>query len=282
MLATLEMGNTRTPALSFLVAEAVTQLEPDIRFRQVLVGLVLNSSQSSPWDKQWQAGRQASREAGREAGREREKQSAHFTEDTRLYHSFQCSTSQDTSLCLCPASGLDSGCTITLVSHSNMMLIWPVCLSPWNRLLELELLSTGQTLRAVRVLRPLKLVSGIPSLQVVLKSIMKAMVPLLQIGMLLFFAILMFAIIGLDFYMGKFHRTCFRTDTGEQAAEFPCGMEAPARTCENGTVCQEYWIGPNYGITNFDNILFAILTVFQCITMEGWVDILYNVSSPYT
>uniref|UniRef100_A0A8C4ZFR6 Calcium channel, voltage-dependent, N type, alpha 1B subunit, a n=1 Tax=Gadus morhua TaxID=8049 RepID=A0A8C4ZFR6_GADMO len=133
-----------------------------------------------------------------------------------------------------------------------------------------------RTLRAVRVLRPLKLVSGIPSLQVVLKSIMKAMVPLLQIGMLLFFAILMFAIIGLDFYMGKFHHTCFHKDTGELAADFPCGMEPPARTCPNGTVCREYWIGPNYGITNFDNILFAVLTVFQCITMEGWVDILYN------
>uniref|UniRef100_A0A7N6BGV2 Voltage-dependent N-type calcium channel subunit alpha n=1 Tax=Anabas testudineus TaxID=64144 RepID=A0A7N6BGV2_ANATE len=133
-----------------------------------------------------------------------------------------------------------------------------------------------RTLRAVRVLRPLKLVSGMPSLQVVLKSIMKAMVPLLQIGLLLFFAILMFAIIGLDFYMGKFHRTCFKIDTGEQAAEFPCGLEAPARTCANGTTCREYWIGPNFGITNFDNILFAVLTVFQCITMEGWVDILYN------
>ncbi|XP_068454963.1 calcium channel, voltage-dependent, N type, alpha 1B subunit, a isoform X14 [Clinocottus analis] len=132
------------------------------------------------------------------------------------------------------------------------------------------------TLRAVRVLRPLKLVSGIPSLQVVLKSIMKAMVPLLQIGLLLFFAILMFAIIGLDFYMGKFHRTCFRIDTDEQAADFPCGLEAPARTCANGTACKEYWTGPNFGITNFDNILFAVLTVFQCITMEGWVDILYN------
>lgn len=56
-------------------------------------------------------------------------------------------------------------------------------------------------------------------LQVVLKSIMKAMVPLLQIGLLLFFAILMFAIIGLDFYMGKFHRTCFRIDTGKQEEE---------------------------------------------------------------
>ena len=50
--------------------------------------------------------------------------------------------------------------------------------------------STGldlRTLRAVRVLRPLKLVSGIPSLQVVLKSILCAMAPLLQIGIYLIF-----------------------------------------------------------------------------------------------
>uniref|UniRef100_A0A8C1XMC6 Voltage-dependent N-type calcium channel subunit alpha n=1 Tax=Cyprinus carpio TaxID=7962 RepID=A0A8C1XMC6_CYPCA len=128
-----------------------------------------------------------------------------------------------------------------------------------------------RTLRAVRVLRPLKLVSGIPSLQVVLKSIMKAMIPLLQIGVLLFVAILMFAIIGLEFYMGKFHRTCFDNVTGE----LPCGEEYPARECEKGSVCAEYWLGPNYGITQFDNVLFAVLTVFQCITMEGWTDMLY-------
>ncbi|XP_064346926.1 voltage-dependent N-type calcium channel subunit alpha-1B isoform X7 [Camelus dromedarius] len=134
-----------------------------------------------------------------------------------------------------------------------------------------------RTLRAVRVLRPLKLVSGIPSLQVVLKSIMKAMVPLLQIGLLLFFAILMFAIIGLEFYMGKFHKACFPNSTdAEPVGDFPCGKEAPARLCEGDTECREYWPGPNFGITNFDNILFAVLTVFQCITMEGWTDILYN------
>uniref|UniRef100_A0A2K5X3R1 Voltage-dependent P/Q-type calcium channel subunit alpha n=1 Tax=Macaca fascicularis TaxID=9541 RepID=A0A2K5X3R1_MACFA len=133
-----------------------------------------------------------------------------------------------------------------------------------------------RTLRAVRVLRPLKLVSGIPSLQVVLKSIMKAMIPLLQIGLLLFFAILIFAIIGLEFYMGKFHTTCFEEGTDTQASPAPCGTEEPARTCPNGTKCQPYWEGPNNGITQFDNILFAVLTVFQCITMEGWTDLLYN------
>ncbi|XP_017671346.1 PREDICTED: voltage-dependent R-type calcium channel subunit alpha-1E isoform X4 [Lepidothrix coronata] len=131
-----------------------------------------------------------------------------------------------------------------------------------------------RTLRAVRVLRPLKLVSGIPSLQIVLKSIMKAMVPLLQIGLLLFFAILMFAIIGLEFYSGKLHRACYTNNSGELEEldpPHPCGVQG----CPPGYECRE-WIGPNDGITQFDNILFAVLTVFQCITMEGWTTVLYN------
>ncbi|XP_033934690.1 voltage-dependent P/Q-type calcium channel subunit alpha-1A-like [Pseudochaenichthys georgianus] len=132
-----------------------------------------------------------------------------------------------------------------------------------------------RTLRAVRVLRPLKLVSGIPSLQVVLKSIMKAMIPLLQIGLLLFVAILMFAIIGLEFYMGQFHNTCYDKISGDIMDDRPCGDELPSRLCTNETRCEHRWIGPNYGITQFDNILFAVLTVFQCITMEGWTDMLY-------
>ncbi|KAG7261577.1 hypothetical protein CRUP_002106 [Coryphaenoides rupestris] len=59
---------------------------------------------------------------------------------------------------------------------------------------------------------------GSRGLQIVLKSIMKAMVPLLQIGLLLFFAILMFAIIGLEFYSGKLHQTC-KSQPGILAAE---------------------------------------------------------------
>lgn len=46
--------------------------------------------------------------------------------------------------------------------------------------------------------------------------------------------------------------------------------------CKNeSSTCIENWIGPNYGITSFDNIGLAMLTVFQCITMEGWTTILY-------
>lgn len=53
-----------------------------------------------------------------------------------------------------------------------------------------------------------------------------------------------------------------------------CGF----KKCSENYTCNNNWPGPNDGITQFDNILFSILTVFQCITMEGWTTILYNVS----
>ncbi|TRY65828.1 hypothetical protein DNTS_018004 [Danionella cerebrum] len=140
-----------------------------------------------------------------------------------------------------------------------------------------------KALRAFRVLRPLRLVSGVPSLQVVLNSIIKAMVPLLHIALLVLFVIIIYAIIGLELFMGKMHRTCFFFREGHKGhiAEekpAPCApSSAHGRHCSpsNMTQCMMGWEGPNDGITNFDNFAFAMLTVFQCITMEGWTDVLY-------
>lgn len=144
-------------------------------------------------------------------------------------------------------------------------------------------------------------------LQIVLNSIMKAMVPLLHIGMLVMFVIIIYAIIGLELFIGRMHKTCYSSTTGDafflaqpaQAAAgalcfcltldllsapgfmmeddpSPCAFAGSGRFCvENGTECRGKWEGPNGGITNFDNIFFAMLTVFQCITMEGWTDVLY-------
>uniref|UniRef100_A0A8C6P3N8 Voltage-dependent L-type calcium channel subunit alpha n=1 Tax=Nothobranchius furzeri TaxID=105023 RepID=A0A8C6P3N8_NOTFU len=138
-----------------------------------------------------------------------------------------------------------------------------------------------KALRAFRVLRPLRLVSGVPSLQVVLNSIIKAMVPLLHIALLVLFVIIIYAIIGLELFIGKMHATCYTVGSeliGEEEPA-PCAISGHGRQCPiNGTECREGWHGPNGGITNFDNFLFAMLTVFQCITMEGWTDVLYWVN----
>ncbi|XP_067320282.1 voltage-dependent L-type calcium channel subunit alpha-1F isoform X1 [Anolis sagrei] len=135
-----------------------------------------------------------------------------------------------------------------------------------------------KALRAFRVLRPLRLVSGVPSLHIVLNSIMKAMVPLLHIALLVLFVIIIYAIIGLELFIGRMHKTCFIIGSDLEAEEdpSPCAFSGHGRECTvNNSECRGKWEGPNGGITNFDNFFFAMLTVFQCITMEGWTDVLY-------
>ncbi|XP_049341885.1 calcium channel, voltage-dependent, L type, alpha 1S subunit, b [Astyanax mexicanus] len=141
-----------------------------------------------------------------------------------------------------------------------------------------------KALRAFRVLRPLRLVSGVPSLQVVMNSILKAMIPLFQVVLLVFFLVTLFAIMGLELYKCKMHKTCYYEGTDiialrENEVPSPCAQAGNGRRCTiNGTECRGGWPGPNFGITHFDNFGFAMLTVFQCITMESWTNVLYWVN----
>ncbi|NXB70270.1 CAC1S protein, partial [Donacobius atricapilla] len=141
-----------------------------------------------------------------------------------------------------------------------------------------------KALRAFRVLRPLRLVSGVPSLQVVLNSIIKAMVPLLHIALLVLFMIIIYAIVGQELFKGRMHKTCYYLGTDVIATvgsekPAPCTSSGHGRHCSiNGTECRGGWPGPNNGITHFDNFGFAMLTVYQCITMEGWTEVLYWVN----
>uniref|UniRef100_A0A2A4JH49 Voltage-dependent L-type calcium channel subunit alpha n=1 Tax=Heliothis virescens TaxID=7102 RepID=A0A2A4JH49_HELVI len=137
-----------------------------------------------------------------------------------------------------------------------------------------------KALRAFRVLRPLRLVSGVPSLQIVLNSILKAMVPLLHIALLVIFVIIIYAIIGLELFSGKMHKSCYNKYTDEiMDTPHPCDLDNGFNCSLIGEEmeCREGWIGPNFGITNFDNFGLSMLTVFQCITLEGWTDVMYNI-----
>ena len=71
-----------------------------------------------------------------------------------------------------------------------------------------------KALRAFRVLRPLRLISGVPSLQIVMNAILMAIIPLINIALLVLFVIIIYSIIGLELFMGAFHKTCFHNVTG--------------------------------------------------------------------
>nr|QQY02566.1 voltage-dependent L-type calcium channel subunit alpha-1F [Cryptocotyle lingua] len=147
-----------------------------------------------------------------------------------------------------------------------------------------------KALRAFRVLRPLRLLSGLPSLQVVLNSIITAMVPLLHIALLVIFVIIVYAIIGLELFQSKLHYTCYNTTTPNYEMmknPRPCTNESSHmgyKCSELGSnfQCLDYapkrFAGPESGIISFDNFLLSMLTVFVCVTMEGWTETGYKIT----
>ena len=44
--------------------------------------------------------------------------------------------------------------------------------------------------------------------------------------------------------------------------------------CDGGYFCGKTNRNPNFGVTNFDNVMYAFLNVFQIVTLEGWSDIM--------
>ncbi len=119
--------------------------------------------------------------------------------------------------------------------------------------------SSLAALRSFRVLRPLKTISGIEGLRLIVSAILASM-PLLRdtIIVLLFFFII-FAIAGLQLFSGVLKRRCIFIETGipNENDEF-CGQ----KPCDPGYFCGKTNMNPNFGATNFDTIVYAIIAIF--------------------
>ena len=66
--------------------------------------------------------------------------------------------------------------------------------------------------------------------------------------------------------------------TSVPAAESATGASCPQDASEGfGVYCfyGDWHSNPNFGLTSFDNILWAWLTIFQCVSLEGWTDVMY-------
>lgn len=70
-----------------------------------------------------------------------------------------------------------------------------------------------------------------------------------------------------------------------RVSEYPCRNSVPipvgshyCKDISNRSYCDAWPKGPNSGLVGFDNFGTALLTVLQCITLEGWTSVLYLVS----
>lgn len=137
-------------------------------------------------------------------------------------------------------------------------------------------------LRILRVLRPLKTISSLYYLKMILMSLFSAFPMIMNAGFILFFCLLIYAITALQLFMGALKKKCFNKETGFLLPNFSdkafggvlCGgSDCPAPEIN---ICGKSVA--NYGITNFDTVLWSLLMMFQGITLENWSVNMYAVA----
>ena len=172
-------------------------------------------------------------------------------------------------------------------------------------------------IRTFRLFRPLRSFTSMPSMKTLIATILSSLVQLGEILILFGIVFFIFSILGVSLWAGDIHYRCRVTpepvngtwpvvdgDTRlwgghrscpigycgsiiEQYDSHPETINKSKLTCSISEMYDHnlYWDTRieelHYGRINFDNIGNALLTVFQCLTLEGWADIMNNFQDSY-
>ncbi|EDV26574.1 uncharacterized protein TRIADDRAFT_23340, partial [Trichoplax adhaerens] len=153
----------------------------------------------------------------------------------------------------------------------------------------------------IRVLRALRMITALEGLKAIVNALFKSFRMLADVFCLALFILIIFALIGVQLFMGILTQKCCRpfNSTGDIVGPFTttkfknyvnvssnwyfengdpviCGNESSARHCPADYLCYQYaYPNPNDGFTSFDNFPVSLLVSFQLITLDNWEDI-YN------
>lgn len=125
-------------------------------------------------------------------------------------------------------------------------------------------------LRALRILRPLRSITRIQGMKLVFTSLLGSTKAILSSITLLLFFYLITSIAALQMFMGVLKNRCVDLETGYTGSSWDDSRICGGQACPSGSVCIKGLDNPNYGKSNFDNILMSMLTLFQSVTLEGW------------
>ncbi|KMQ96399.1 sodium channel protein para [Lasius niger] len=151
-------------------------------------------------------------------------------------------------------------------------------------------------LRTFRVLRALKTVAIVPGLKTIVGAVIESVKNLRDVIILTMFSLSVFALMGLQIYMGVLTQKCIKNfpEDGswgnlthenwerfnsnesnwyvDEAKNMPlCGNSSGAGQCLPGYTClQGYGDNPNYGYTSFDTFGWALLSAFRLMTQDYW------------
>uniref|UniRef100_A0A8C2BHW0 Sodium channel protein n=1 Tax=Cyprinus carpio TaxID=7962 RepID=A0A8C2BHW0_CYPCA len=169
-------------------------------------------------------------------------------------------------------------------------------------------LGNVSALRTFRVLRALKTISVIPGLKTIVGALIQSVKKLSDVMILTVFCLSVFALIGLQLFMGNLRQKCVKmpevnvtenlTSTLNYSAgselnntfnwkEYTsnesnyyflpgrrdpllCGNSSDAGQCPEGFMCIKAGRNPDYGYTSFDTFSWAFLSLFRLMTQDFW------------
>ncbi|KAF7206980.1 sodium channel, voltage gated, type VIII, alpha subunit b isoform X3 [Nothobranchius furzeri] len=160
-------------------------------------------------------------------------------------------------------------------------------------------LGNVSALRTFRVLRALKTISVIPGLKTIVGALIQSVKKLSDVMILTVFCLSVFALIGLQLFMGNLRNKCvfWPINMTEQYLEngsrgfdwgqfinnetnfyflpgaldaLLCGNSSDSGQCPEGFTCMKAGRNPNYGYTSFDSFGWAFLTLFRLMTQDFW------------
>ncbi|XP_030405869.1 sodium channel protein type 5 subunit alpha-like isoform X2 [Gopherus evgoodei] len=163
-------------------------------------------------------------------------------------------------------------------------------------------LGNVSALRTFRVLRALKTISVISGLKTIVGALIQSVKKLADVMILTVFCLSVFALIGLQLFMGNLRHKCVRNYTEFNSTNgtsysgiqkwnslddflndpenyfikngtsdpLLCGNSSDAGTCPTGYRCLKAGENPDHGYTSFDTFGWAFLSLFRLMTQDYW------------
>eukprot|EP00760_Papus_ankaliazontas_P006722 PhM_4_TR13151/c0_g1_i1/m.24910 len=145
-------------------------------------------------------------------------------------------------------------------------------------------------LRAVRLLRPLRALTGIPHMKVIINSMIRSMPALVNVVLMYFLFLITLSVLGVQLFKGRLRYRCVDASTGvtpEDLGGTVCNPYSDATSGVAGFHCPWGYdcavVGnPDYGYTSFDDVGHAAFVLFTSVTWEGWTEVMYNAMNATT
>ena len=122
-----------------------------------------------------------------------------------------------------------------------------------------------KALRMLRVLRPLRMVSRNQGLKVAVQSLINAVPGIGNVMVISLLFLMLFGILGTNFFKGKF-RYCDKSNV-------PSHLQTKIVTMYD---CFDYGGEWKNHDAHFDNVASSMLTLFNIMTTEGWIAVMWN------